>query len=160
MESLEPQVLPGNVSSEQIRTPPRTYSQPGKLRNARYLVCILLQSEASTVEAVLKTIPENDQKIIETVSKLGTEIKNSLHNVDALSKRDTFKAATTRLRKSSINLRSKLEEDIAEMMQHASPTARLIILSMLQEAVDLYDISIKQMKASPEWSPYEKISLF
>ena len=116
--------------------------------------------KAESLQKVLETLPPQDERAIDTLMTLQKSIHNIQQTLSAFSDPGSFKAAWSRLQELEKLLADKSGPTSADSLNNASPLTRLMMLNTMNQAVDLFDLAIKQMKASPAWSQANKVPLF
>lgn len=111
--------------------------------------------KGGSVEEVLGTLPPQDDRKIGQLCELHVSIKALMGSLNGFSKRKSFGTLYKRLEL----LVSKIETGRISQYMETSPVTRLILLNILDDVVELHDLSIKQMKGSLEWKVEEKVPL-
>lgn len=105
----------------------------------------------------LGLLPPKDEKTIRRMLEINFSLKEMRAQLDRFADKQAFEQAFTDLQNEAKTLMSAA---IKEVYQTASPFMRYFILQNMGDLVDVFDTAIKTMKASPEYTSYEKVEFF
>jgi hypothetical protein len=127
-----------------------TFSAPGILgeKNA---------NPTKQIDALIATLPQKDIAFFQQQIAMKESLEELHDQIDLFAHKGTFEKGWKALQD---YVSPEKQKALSEQMKDASPMAKVIALKTMAELVEVYDIAIKTMKTSPEWTDLEKVKLF
>lgn len=161
LEQLEILVENGKISSEQVTLLRTFIHRLNKLDLSGAWFTMFFKPVSSaeeTLKLILEALPQENETIIEDALKLHRTFERSHSQINRFADRRQFQLAWQELQSYARALSEK--GGLQEQFKAVAPMTKTILLKTMDELVELYDTSIKTMKASSDWSPEEKTKLF
>lgn len=167
LKDLEPLVQAGEISSEQVtqfKVMLHTLEATGLLPTWYTMYFPKASGSAKNkFESLLETFPPDEKSFLNQFLDIHGNLMTN-QKFDQFTDPKSFDEGWNRLQSIVKQFHLHTEEgypsSFAEQLKNCSPLTKTVVLKVMQQLVDTYDLSIKAMKKSSAWQPEEQVLLF